>query len=328
MFPNVRLLAGALFASVVALCCGFGIFAAFRVNHEPLSRLPANTVALQLVSNEAAGPPPAWQAPISSRVETVSDLRSDGAGTGAPTLLPISRITIQQSSLRTMSSVRPEAEIDASHAPPRHEFQPLGLSAVAALSVPTMSAALSVSKQPLSSPIATQSAPASPAAATGTASAQQTSATQAQPAAKAKSDAKPDVLGKPAEPATAMPAIASVEPLPDSPSPTMQQADVTNTAPEAAVPEPKARPKLLGRQILRKQIRQALQRRRLIARRRIALSTTASNGAQSGYQNSTFPEPFFQSAPGAFQHQSTANRSTARKNSNAAAPPTSWASSE
>ena len=39
MFPNVRLLIVALVASVVALSCGFALFAAFRVNHEPLSRL-------------------------------------------------------------------------------------------------------------------------------------------------------------------------------------------------------------------------------------------------------------------------------------------------
>ena len=38
MFPNVRLLIAAVVASVVALSCGFALFAAFRVNHEPLSR--------------------------------------------------------------------------------------------------------------------------------------------------------------------------------------------------------------------------------------------------------------------------------------------------
>ena len=55
MFPNVRLLVGALFASVVALSCGFGLFAAFRVNHEPLSRLPVGTSPVQFVANEVAG---------------------------------------------------------------------------------------------------------------------------------------------------------------------------------------------------------------------------------------------------------------------------------
>jgi hypothetical protein len=53
MFPNVRLLIAAVVASVVALSCGFALFAAFRVNHEPLSRLATGAAPLQL----AAGNP-------------------------------------------------------------------------------------------------------------------------------------------------------------------------------------------------------------------------------------------------------------------------------
>jgi hypothetical protein len=53
MFPNVRLMIAAVVASVVALSCGFAMFAAFRVNHEPLSRLAAGAAPLQL----AAGNP-------------------------------------------------------------------------------------------------------------------------------------------------------------------------------------------------------------------------------------------------------------------------------
>jgi hypothetical protein len=40
MFPNIRLLIAAAMASVVALGCGFGVFAAFRVSHEPLMLMP------------------------------------------------------------------------------------------------------------------------------------------------------------------------------------------------------------------------------------------------------------------------------------------------
>ncbi len=40
MFPDVRLLIAATFVSVVALMCGFGVFAAFHVSNEPLVRLP------------------------------------------------------------------------------------------------------------------------------------------------------------------------------------------------------------------------------------------------------------------------------------------------
>jgi hypothetical protein len=50
MFPNVRLLIAAVVASIVALSCGFAMFAAFRVNHEPLSRLAAGAAPLQLAA--------------------------------------------------------------------------------------------------------------------------------------------------------------------------------------------------------------------------------------------------------------------------------------
>ncbi|MGA8819007.1 MAG: hypothetical protein WB624_17045, partial [Xanthobacteraceae bacterium] len=64
MFPNVRLLLGALVASVVALTCGFGLFAAFRVNHEPLSRLPVGTAPAQFVANDVAAPRTGWGTPF------------------------------------------------------------------------------------------------------------------------------------------------------------------------------------------------------------------------------------------------------------------------
>jgi hypothetical protein len=54
MFPIVRLMIAATLASVVALICGFGMFAVFHVGHEPLVRLPAATAPLQLVADNAA----------------------------------------------------------------------------------------------------------------------------------------------------------------------------------------------------------------------------------------------------------------------------------
>ena len=50
MFPNIRLMIVAVAASVVALSCGFAMFAAFRVNHEPLSRLATGAAPLQLTA--------------------------------------------------------------------------------------------------------------------------------------------------------------------------------------------------------------------------------------------------------------------------------------
>jgi hypothetical protein len=54
MFPNVRLMIAATLASVVVLICGFGMFAVFRVSHDPFVHLPAATAPLQLVADNAA----------------------------------------------------------------------------------------------------------------------------------------------------------------------------------------------------------------------------------------------------------------------------------
>jgi len=57
MFPNVRLLIAAMIVSVVAVSCGFAVFAAFRVNHEPLARLPSATAPLQILASLSPSPP-------------------------------------------------------------------------------------------------------------------------------------------------------------------------------------------------------------------------------------------------------------------------------
>jgi hypothetical protein len=335
MFPNMRLFLGALLASIVVLCCGFGVFAAFRVNHDPLSRLPADTVTLQLVASETAGPPPAWHAPVRSRLEareSVSDARIGAVMTDAPMLLPISRVTIQPTSLRTISAVDPEPAIDDSQErmPPRHESPPLGLSAAATLSAPAQSTALIAGVSPpptLSAHTATDAAPAASPASTGTAPGQQAPAAETQPAPPAPS-ATPDTINPSGESTTApavMADVAAAEPSSNTPSSTAAPADTASTLPSVAVPEPKARPALddnATRQALRKQGRLALLRRRLAARKRIA-ANAASIATQSAV-------PFFQSAPGAFQQPST-SRSAGRKSANAASTTSSsygWPSSQ
>ena len=54
MFPNVRLMIVAVLASVVAIGCGLGMFAAFRVNHEPFVRVQNGSSPLQLLFDSAA----------------------------------------------------------------------------------------------------------------------------------------------------------------------------------------------------------------------------------------------------------------------------------
>src|SRR5580658_8821292 len=60
MFPSVRLMVAAIFASIVVLVFGFGMFAAFRVSHEPFARLPPATSPLQLVADNTAVSPLAF----------------------------------------------------------------------------------------------------------------------------------------------------------------------------------------------------------------------------------------------------------------------------
>ena len=54
MFPNVRLMAVAILAAITGISCGLGLFATFRVNHEPLARLAEGSPPLQLALNNRA----------------------------------------------------------------------------------------------------------------------------------------------------------------------------------------------------------------------------------------------------------------------------------
>jgi hypothetical protein len=67
MFPNVRLMIVAILAAIAGIGCGLGLFATFRVNHEPLARLAEGSSPLQLAfDNRALG----WdaQAPLEARL--------------------------------------------------------------------------------------------------------------------------------------------------------------------------------------------------------------------------------------------------------------------
>ena len=80
MFPDVRLLIAAVVASVVALSCGFAIFATFRVNHEPLSRLATGAAPLQLAAGNPSAATPAATESFGVRFPAS---QADGAGASA-----------------------------------------------------------------------------------------------------------------------------------------------------------------------------------------------------------------------------------------------------
>jgi hypothetical protein len=66
MFPNVRLLVVAVLAAIAGIACGLGLFATFRVNHEPLARFAEGGPPLQLAFDKLA-PMPDTAAPVAAR---------------------------------------------------------------------------------------------------------------------------------------------------------------------------------------------------------------------------------------------------------------------
>ncbi|MGB3743002.1 MAG: hypothetical protein WBD11_00485 [Xanthobacteraceae bacterium] len=83
MFPNVRLLVVAVLAAIAGIACGLGLFATFRVNHEPLARFAEGGPPLQLAFDKLA-PVPDTAAPVAARYPL------DGAAKplSAPILIP------------------------------------------------------------------------------------------------------------------------------------------------------------------------------------------------------------------------------------------------
>lgn len=125
MFPNVRLLAGAFVASIVALSCGFALFAAFRVNHEPLSRLPAGTAPVQFVANEAVAPRAGWGTPFDGQSRLNGPLRGEIAA-DVPAATPAGHIKLEAASAGTDEPIKPIAVATPviEMVPPRELAQP------------------------------------------------------------------------------------------------------------------------------------------------------------------------------------------------------------
>ncbi len=82
MFPNFRLTIVAVLASIVGISCGLGLFAAFRVNHEPLAGLSNGKPSLQLAF-DSVEPVGDAAAPFGIRFQV-----SVPAAIAAPVLVP------------------------------------------------------------------------------------------------------------------------------------------------------------------------------------------------------------------------------------------------
>jgi hypothetical protein len=297
MFPNVRLLVGALFASVVALTCGFGLFAAFRVNHEPLSRLPVGTAPIQFVANERTG----WGTPFDGQS------RLNGPQHGAivadvPAAAPAHQMKAEAATTDAAEAIKPVVAaipvIDT--APPRAIEQP---AEVIEPIVSTTSAAPAPPALQLA-PAPTTGAVAPAAQSTGTIASAPPSegepqAGSAAPVVAEPSSAKPaedEAAAKPGSDAdaavkAAAPAIAAATPS-DQPSVVAPPANEAEPAPDTlAAPANALEPvRKIDAKKDSKIIRKPVARRRIAIRRRVVRRLPSA-------QNTGFGDTIFRSAP-------------------------------
>jgi hypothetical protein len=299
MFPNVRLMVGALFASVVALTCGFGLFATFRVNHEPLSRLPVGTAPIQFVANERTG----WGTPFDGQ-SRLNGPQHSAIATDVPAAAPAHRMKAEAASTGTAEAIKPVVAaipvIDT--APPRAIEQPAEViepivsttSAAPALPAPqlapTPTTAVVVPNQTASVQ--------SPSADTASPSASEPQAGSAAPVVAEPSSAKPaedEAVAKPDSDAgaavkAAAPAIAAATPS-DQPSVVAPPANEAGPAPDTlAAPANALEPvRKIDAKKDSKIPRKPVARRRIAIRRRVVRRVPP--------QNTGFGDPIFRSAP-------------------------------
>jgi len=337
MFPNLRLLIGALAASVAALCCGFGVFAAFRVSHEPLSRLPAATAPLQLVLNEVATPRPTWGTPVTGLAAlNVSDVGETAMV--RPATSSIAPSVLDAAKAPMTAAVKPAALVDPV---PLHATLPSTQTASVNPAIQTLSAEAhhAASAAPSSNAAEPPSATAAPAAPHAAPS---VSAPLPQPdktIAVTRANTTPPVIADavkesvappekvpaksaltppfvahqlaraaPDDSANATPAaVAAIDP-PSAPAlPDGQSSESSVLLPEArpvAIWEAKAAQTAKARKAMAK----AIERRRLVLKRRL-VSKPRAVVAQSGGDPAAFHDPVFRSAPDFPTHPETRTRS-------------------
>lgn len=334
MFPNVRLLIGALLASLVALSCGFGLFAAFRVNHEPLSQLPVGNSSVQLVANEVAAPRTGWGTPFDGQARMNGPQRSE-AVTEIPLAAPLSQAKIEASSTATAGAIKPAEVPDAAQhdatqpavaapaqiiaAAPSTEIAQPAVSATATTApAPLPSAAApmpadstanpanSVPDQTASVPSLPIEAPAPAAAATATPSpdAAPVEATNAvasptaasEQSASAPASAAKQQAGAESGEAAKAPVSAIATALPDQSPAVVPPAEHTEATPDATIAPIKAEAKPTAKVEAK---RDGKAGRKPVARRRVVLRKRIVRRWRTPVtvRNSGFGDPVFQSAP-------------------------------
>ncbi len=127
MFPNVRMMIVAMLASVVAVICAMGMFAAFGVNHEPFAQLPSDRPPLQLVFDHTVPAADGRALPFGVRFQI--DAASAGGGeaekpVNIPVVSPASAAAPAQQTVADTNgalpdSVKPPANAAADTATPK-----------------------------------------------------------------------------------------------------------------------------------------------------------------------------------------------------------------
>lgn len=283
MFPNVRLLIGALFITVLVLSGEFGVFAALRVNREPLSRLTSQSAPLQFAAGKNAprAVPVSWSAPLNAPAPagntqtgnaTAELSAADAVEHKAEALAPSNDGAVDTlkndnqvgpAVLQTALAPSPAAPVPA--APVAEEATP-----IAQAPIPPANTAAPANEAAPADPDAS-GAPAQqrPAAAVGTAAGnnppeqtaaapaaiaavpeQQTPAAEvvkpagAEPPQAAPAPQPHETAAQPSEqPASSAPAIAAIAPAAAEP-PAAEPAEITGSVPNAAIPEETAAPKV------------------------------------------------------------------------------------
>ncbi len=268
MLPNFRLMIAAICASVVVLVCGFGMFAALRVNHEPLVHLAPATAPLQLAADNAATPSTVVAAaePFDRRFQISPPQSADDA----------TNSLMRQRDRRDGVAPAPAA---AAVAP---EPGDAAAEETAAVGGPSESAA-SPAARPIEEPVVKTVKPTVDDRALGA------SEPEPAPAAAGDADAPPS-----SQETAAAPGVAAIEPPADQKLPAEQTkpeselvpASITKAAPEAA----------------HKTVRKA-RRTRVAARTHHARGHRTSVVSNSSTQNNSFTRPNFQTAPQASQTQ-------------------------
>ena len=330
MFPNVRLLIGALFITILVLSCEFGVFAALRVNREPLSRLTSESAPLQLVAGKNAAPavPISWSAPRNAQaperpVEVLvpsNDVADGALNTNNQPSPPALQTALAALPAAPAPAIAPAADaalpIAQAPTPPPAKMPAPGNETVLA----TLDAS-GVPAQQVSAPAVgatvdnapPEQAAAGPAALAAVPAQQTPAAEIAKPAEaappQAASASQPHETaaqgGEP--PAASAPVIAAIAPAAAEPA-AASRTEITGSVPNAAMPEtaapkaaaPHAKPlsKIVHKPAAKKphKIARAPAQPQHLAKKRIARARPAA--AAATVQPATdFNNPVFQSAP-------------------------------